>query len=472
MNTPICDFVKKYTNKNTLRLHMPGHKGNSYLGFENRDITEIDGADSLYEADGIIKESEEKASSLFGCDTFYSTEGSSQCIKAMLYLICQQKEGNALIWAGRNVHKSFLSAAVLLDFETEWLYPDNTSSYLSCRIEAESLEKKLITAPQKPDAVYVTSPDYLGNMCDIKSLAEVCHKHGVLLLVDNAHGAYLKFLKESLHPIDLGADMCADSAHKTLPVVTGGAYLHVAQNVSHIFSKEAKSALSIFGSTSPSYLILQSLDMANKILSENFIERLTEFEDEIKIFKEKLVKHGFVLNGDEVLKITIDAKKYGYYGYELADILRKNNIVSEFADPDFLVLMFTPDTELQKLKDVLFNIKKREKIDTPSPTITTPLKVYSPRKAAFMTRETIPSLESLGRILAISTVGCPPAVPIVAGGEEINEDAVKAFEYYGIKECVVTKESPAILIQNSKHKTAIFERMYRKKLEEAEKNAE
>ncbi len=439
MNTPICDFVKKYAESDSLRLHMPGHKGKSLLGFENFDITEIDGADSLYEAEGIIKESENNASLLFDSPTFYSVEGSSQCIKAMLYLVCQRAERKAIIWAGRNVHKSFLSAAVLLDFETEWLYPEHDFSYLSCRIDAEYLDKRLNETEKKPDAVYVTSPDYTGNISDIKSLAEVCHRHGVLLLVDNAHGAYLKFLENSLFPIDLGADMCASSAHKTLPVITGGAYLHISEKLSHISESNVKTALSLFGSTSPSYLILQSLDMANKIISEGFKGKLSSFEKEIKMFKSEITEQGYTLVEDEILKITIDAKKYGYYGYELADILKENNISCEFADPDFLVLMLTPDSDLKKLREVLLKIKKKKEISLPSPCISKPQRIYSPREAAFMQRETVPISESLGRILAVSTVGCPPAVPIVAGGEEIDKNAIRCFEYYNIKDCTVIK---------------------------------
>ena len=105
MKTPICDFVKKYSESNALKLHMPGHKGKIFLGFENFDITEIDGADSLYEASGIIAESEAYASELFGCSTYYSTEGSSQCIKAMMQLIslyAQENGEKPYILAGRN----------------------------------------------------------------------------------------------------------------------------------------------------------------------------------------------------------------------------------------------------------------------------------------------------------------------------------------------------------------------------------
>ena len=117
MNTPICDFARRYADSGALRLHMPGHKGAPLLGPEPYDLTEIDGADSLYEASGIIRESEENASSLFGCTTLYSTEGSSLCIRAMLYLTviyARQKGQRPLIAAGRNAHKAFVSAAALL----------------------------------------------------------------------------------------------------------------------------------------------------------------------------------------------------------------------------------------------------------------------------------------------------------------------------------------------------------------------
>ena len=295
MNTPICDFVRQYAESHALRLHMPGHKGVSFLGMESLDITEIDGADSLYEAAGIIRESEENAGALFGCPTFYSTEGSSQCIRAMLYLalLHAKQHGRApLIAAGRNAHKTFLSAAALLDLEVQWLYPADGESYLSCGLSAASLEEYLHNAPQKPAAVYLTSPDYLGRLADIAALAQVCHAHDVLLLVDNAHGAYLRFLARSQHPIDLGADLCCDSAHKTLPVLTGGAYLHINPAAPALMTQHAKNALLLFGSTSPSYLILQSLDAANRYLSQGYSDRLCRFAERTAAVKQQLSAHG------------------------------------------------------------------------------------------------------------------------------------------------------------------------------------
>ena len=125
MDTPICEFVSQYAASDPLRLHMPGHKGSPFLGMEAMDITEIDGADSLFEAHGIIHKSEENASKLFGCPTFYSTEGSSLCIRAMLYLCilyAKQEGKEPLIAAARNVHSTFIRAAAMLDFDIHWLY--------------------------------------------------------------------------------------------------------------------------------------------------------------------------------------------------------------------------------------------------------------------------------------------------------------------------------------------------------------
>lgn len=445
MTTPVCDFVRSYAAKNPLRLHMPGHKGVSLLGFEDMDITEIDGADSLYEAEGIIAESEANASALFGCDTFYSTEGSSQCIRAMLFLACMSEENaqKPLVLAGRNAHKTFLSAAALLDFDTQWLYGENSSSYLSCDISAEYLERAIASAERKPAAVYITSPDYLGSTADIKSLAAVCHSHGVLLLVDNAHGAYLKFLLQSQHPVDLGADMCCDSAHKTLPVLTGGAYLHIAPSVREKLSPLAKNALAMFGSTSPSYIIMQSLDMANKYIADGYSRKLSQCCERVSGVKKLLEDNGFELSGNEPLKITIAAKAYGYTGKELADILKEKDIVCEFSDPDFIVFMFTPETTPQQLRyftEVICGIPRREAVKTVPPRFSRPKAAMPVRKAAFSPSEEISVKDAVGRVLAAETVGCPPAVPIVVCGEVIDSTSVGCFEYYGTEKCRVVKE--------------------------------
>ena len=444
MNTPICDFAKKYAESGISRLHMPGHKGKGSL-CEQLDLTEIKGADELYAADGIIAESEKNASELFDCKTFYSTEGSSHTIRAMLYLTSLYAKENGrkpLILAARNAHKAFLSAVALLDIEVDWLTPKAQSSYLSLSLTGKELDNILSGYREKPTALYITSPDYLGGIADVKELATVCHKHGVLLLVDNAHGAYLHFLNESQHPISLGADIACDSAHKTLPVLTGGAYLHVAKNAPDIFCEQAKSALALFGTSSPSYLILQSLDAANAYLSDSYRAELEVFIPKVDALRARLQENGYLLYGNEKLKLTILPKSFGYRGNELAEILRSRRIECEFCDPDFLVLMLTPSlslSDLSKLENALLSIEKRDSITDVPPSFFIPKKNRSIREAILSPCESVAVKCSLGRTLAQASVGCPPAVPIIMSGEIVDENTIKCFRYYGIEKCLVIK---------------------------------
>ncbi len=432
MRTPICDFLREYSRGRDVRLHMPGHKGCEILGFESLDITEIDGADVLYSACGIIKESEESAASLFGsAKTLFSTEGSSLAIRAMLYLIkryAAEYGKKAKILALRNAHKTFITASALLDIDVSF----TSSDEIFARI-----------AEEKPTAVYITSPDYLGNIADIGRISEICHKNGAMFLVDNAHGAYLKFLKESLHPIDLGADMCCDSAHKTLPVLTGGAYLHISKNAPVEFSEYAEDAMSLFASTSPSYLTLASLDMANKFISEEG-HLFEETAMRVKALKEKLLGYGYALCGDEPMKITIAPKAFGYTGEELSKLLRGDKIVCEFSDPDFLVLMFSPKTteeDFNKTAKALLSYKRKDAVKVIPPRLSCPEFSLSPNEALILPSETVDVESGEGRIFADISVSCPPAIPIVICGEKISKASIEALKYYGVKTCKVIKKT-------------------------------
>lgn len=444
MNTPIADFVKDYEKRNFSRLHMPGHKGQCFLGCENFDITEISGADALYEAEGIIAESERNAAALFGtAKTLYSTEGSSQCIRGMLYLTLQewkrrfdpQNSLRPVIVAARNVHKAFVYAAALLDLDVVWLWPESQSSSIcSCHITPETLAHVLDSMEIPPAAVYVTSPDYLGDQQDIPALAQICHEHDTILAVDNAHGAYLHFLKTPLHPVDLGADICCDSAHKTLPVLTGGAYLQISTHAPESFSKNAKHAMALFGSTSPSYLTLCSLDLCNRYLADGYSEKLKILCDRIDRLKEILHKNGWKTEGNELIKLTI-AMPPQISGTDMADRLRTFHIECEFADPEYLVLMFTPENPEQDFIQVEqafgrnpFSYKNRK--ISPHPHGERKMTI---REALFTSHETIPIEQAVGRICGTVTVSCPPAIPIVVSGEVITSDSIALFQYYGIK---------------------------------------
>lgn len=443
MKTPIHDFAKKYSEKNFLRLHMPGHKGKTFLGLEPYDLTEFDGADSLFSANGIIHESELNAGTLFNADTFYSTEGSSLSIRAMLFLCCKLAKSQGkkpTILAGRNAHKAFLSAISLIDLEVEWLYSND--SYISCDITAKQIEEYFSNAKNLPFALYLTSPDYLGNTVDISSISKVCKKYGVLLLVDNAHGAYLKFLPISLHPIDLGADICCDSAHKTLPALTGASYLHINKNASPFFKDNAKEAMSLFASTSPSYLILQSLDLLNSYLDGNYKKKLLDVTKQVEHLKSALVSCGYTLIGNEPLKICIQTKPFGYYGYQFNELLTQSDIMCEFYDKDFIVFMFSSETakcDLLKLEKTLTDIPKKQSLLDSSPKNIKPQKAMSIREAFLSASETIAVKDADNKVLSSLIVNCPPAIPIVVSGELIDNNVISALTYYGINTCKVVK---------------------------------
>ena len=428
MDTPIVDFVRRYAQQRTTRMHMPGHKGCGPLGCEALDITEIAGADELYEAEGIIARSEANAAQLFGtARTCYSTEGSSQCIRAMLHLALQMRPAGAsrpVLLAARNAHKALLYAAALLDFDIRWLWPapDAAGALCTCPVEPEALACALdgLTAEGRtPFGVYLTSPDYLGFVQDIAGLAAVCHAHGVPLLVDNAHGAYLHFLKEgSRHPI-------------------------------------------LFGSTSPSYLLLQSLDAANARLAGDFREKLALCRwrlgmlcRELNAFRPGLA---LPLTGAhrEPLKLTLDAAVLGLSGQQLAQALREQGVECEYADPRYLVLMPSPESSAEdfaRLQKVLYALCAETSSAAPASdgdaaafaALAEALQAQ-PRPAAIREvvlapQEMVPAAEAVGRICAAPAVSCPPAVPIVVSGEVIPPQALPLFARYGIGRVAVVKD--------------------------------
>lgn len=433
MRTPIYDFVTRYAQSDSVRLHMPGHKGKGPLGCEMLDITEIDGADVLYAPSGIIEESEENATALFGtAHTYFSVEGSSLAIKAMLAIACPQ---GSTVLAARNAHKAFVYACALLDLSVDWLIPDIPSHACAAPLSAEALENALKASSALPSAVYVTSPDYLGNLADIPALSLVCRRYGVPLLVDNAHGAYLAFLSPSLHPIALGATMACDSAHKTLPTLTGGAYLHIAEDAPKEYLSRARAMLSLFASTSPSYLILSSLDLTNRVLANELPKALAFVAQSLAAFKEKMARKGFHFLDGEPLKVVLCAADYGYSGQQIAAHLQANGITAEFADDEYVVLMAsaaTTEKDLLRLEDALSALKRKPALNLKVPAFSLPTCRLRIREATLAPAKRVKVEDACGCVCAAVTVACPPAVPLLISGEVIGEKELALLRYYKV----------------------------------------
>ncbi len=441
MNTYIYDYLKNYAESGIMRGHMPGHKGRSVISglseIYSMDITEIKGADSLFEADGIILESEKNMSRLYEThSTFYSAGGSTLCIQAMLMAM---KQENRTVIAVRNVHRAFLNAAALLDIEVEWILPEYTDGILSGTIKKSDVEDAL----KKHDnaCLYVTSPDYTGRTADIKGLAELCRRYDAPLLVDNAHGAHLHFFEESQHPIALGADMCCDSAHKMLPALTGSAMLHTS---SEKYAEILRQCMSLFASTSPSYLILMSLDLCCKYISENIREDIRKNLGYISRFRKKF--EGLLTFCDgEPFHITVRANENGYDGNELADLLRVNGVECEYSDSAIVVILMSPvsvEEDYEKLCHAMRNaLNSAEKIPKTigKAELKLPVRAMGIRQAVFSECEEIPIEKAAGRICASVKVPCPPAVPIAASGEIIDRSCINIFKNYGISSVIVVK---------------------------------
>ena len=416
---------------------MPGHKGTAFHGLEALDITEIKGADSLYDASGIIGQSEAQTAKAFGtARTLYSAEGSSQCIKTMLGIVKQNCGSERVtVLAPRNVHKAFIDACILLDLDVKWLYHEKPSTSVCCA-DIKPMQFEAALQEGGVDCCYITSPDYLGNTADIKAIAKACKAAGIPLLVDNAHGAYAAFLKESTHPIALGADMCCDSAHKTLPCYTGAAYLHISESVPEYFAQTAKNVMSMFGSTSPSYLILQSLDLCSELLaSGEFAKQLDCAVERVSDCKSKLEALGWKLCGSEKMKMTICAAQCGYDGRELADMLRLTRIEPEYSDEQFVVLMAgvsNTQQDFDRLTKALADIKPKPPLESELPQILPVKRALPIREAALQKYRTVSVDDALGKVCAMTVTACVPSVPVVVSGEVIDTNTVKILKRYSI----------------------------------------
>lgn len=429
INTPICNFLEKYAMDNRLRLHMPGHNGEF-----PHDITEVFGADSLYDTDtsgGIIAASEMFAAGLFGAKrTCYSCGGSTLAIQTGLALL--KARGCKTVAASRYSHRSFANACAMLGLNIKWLYPDE---YLSADIKYDS--RALVGA----DALFITNIDYYGGTWKFVN-------PNIPVLVDNAHGAYLKFIDkrqfgmEYLHPLELGFPlMSAESAHKTLPVLTGGAYLHFTDGVDYSRAKEFMSA---FGSSSPSYLIMESLDRFNGLIAQN-VQMINNACEAVQSLKQDLEMCGVPMRKSDPLRITINARECGLSGAEYAAMLRANGVECEMADDNYVVLMFSGATTLEDCERAEMAVKfvlGR----TPQPLVKYPhikaVQGMPMQEAMFKPRKYVPIEAARGEICAEIRSVCPPGIPLIYPGEIIDHTTAEILKARGVNKIHIVMRDP------------------------------
>lgn len=416
-------------------FHMPGHKRNPDFLRECPDITEITGADDLHHAEYMLKNSMLRATEFFDVQkTLFSTSGSTPLILAAIG--GSLKSGSGLLIA-RNCHKSVYNAAFVNSLKTEYIMPE-TEPELDCYgvVVPEAVEIALCRT--KASAVVITSPTYEGFVSDIKSISEICHSHDALLIVDAAHGAHLGLSKHFLPSArNLGADIVIESAHKTLPCLTGAALLHICTD--RVNEKAIKRAFSIYQSSSPSYPILSSIDSAIRELHSRgeYLFRLQSDRLDDLYRNSEILEHLSIFKGEnhDKSKILISCKNASISGFELKKLLlSRYKIECEMAMPNFVLALSTvADTAIGfdklcfALREIDTEIQKGGRNFDLS-RLSPPIVKCSIREALESDIESIPTEFSVGKISADFVYAYPPGCPLIAPGEVVTASALSAIK--------------------------------------------
>lgn len=453
--TPLYSALVAEAGKKTLRMHMPGHKGKALGAFKYSDIFEIDFTElrttgNLYEGVPPISEAEELAAKAAKArDCFFMTGGSTQAIMTAMATAC--KPGSRII-IDRSSHRSVWNAMVHLDLRPSFLFSDMLAPWnIAGPISAPAVEEALAGLPEA-SAVVITSPSYFGVLSDISGIAEVTKKYRVPLIVDEAHGAHLPYIAGYGCAVGQGAQLSAASAHKTLPALTSGAFLFSDGTYGPV---EIRRKAVMFGTSSPSYPIMASMDAARAYMEGEGgrkYERIAQAVRELRgiinsggCFRALEEGDGFRL---DPARLTVDVSPAGLSGYQAAEILESEfNIVCEMADKRNIVLIITcADTEddLDRFLRALTEMERRRKksfpgngsyvnheSDVPAPPV--PIQRVMPREAAYARREYVRLGDAEGRIAGENIAPYPPGIPVVAAGEELSSAHIGYLELIGFK---------------------------------------
>lgn len=401
---PIAAMLK--AAENTTRFHMPGHKGL----LSPTDTTELNRTDDLYAPASAIREAELLAAkSCAAAETLLLTGGATAGLHAMILSFIPQ--GSKMLLS-RNTHHSALSACAFQDIDAIF------SADISDAIDAH------------PDAaaVLVTRPDYFGNCVDLKPIAEKAARCGMLLLVDEAHGAHFPWWGAPMSASKYGASAWVQSAHKTLPALTGAAFLHIGEGLD---AGRARRFLRMVQTSSPPFPILSSLDSARAWMDENGTRALSDLKRMISAFTERLSALGGyrVIQNDDPTRLVIDTRGRGVTGFEAQALLESQRVDVEMADESRLICICTVSDSrksFSRLYNALAFIPQQPALppsDEGKP-IAPGEKILSLRQAMLSAHELVPLQKSAGRIAAIPAGLYPPGIPFVLPGERITEACV------------------------------------------------
>lgn len=442
MEELLYDKIKNYTKTDAIPMHMPGHKRSSNLKMPfpyNIDITEIDGFDNLHSMQGLLKERCEIASKVFKVKkSYFLINGSTGGILSAIY---SQTNTNDKVIVARNCHKSVFNAIEIRHLKPVYFMPTIIDEYgINGKYDIEELEK-IIESNQDAKCVIITSPTYEGIVSDIKQIASLCHKHNILLIVDEAHGAHLGF--DSNFPKSarsLGADIVINSLHKTLPALTQCAILHICTKNVNILKLE--KALSMFETSSPSYILMCSIDACVNML-KNFKELFLKYNENLDKFYnlasslQNIKVVNFALNNKcfdfDKGKIIISTKNSDLTGSELAERLRKNyKIEVEMASLNYVICMTSICDTWHNFKALANALKEIDKTTKCSANNNNYNMTYKIPKTKYSISEAINkkgNLLNLNKCLNKVSLEFiwvyPPGIPLIIPGDIIDENLIK-----------------------------------------------
>ncbi len=425
----IASFLRAYAASDAARFHMPGHKGR--LPGHETDITEIPGADNLLAPEGMIAEAQQEAARAFGAgQSFFLTGGSTGGMIAMLLAL----PPGSTVALPRDCHKSALSGLALSGHDAIFLPPTiDPNDETSLPVSAADVERALIENPAI-DALLITRPDYYGRCADIESIAALCRERGLVLLVDEAHGAHLRFsdrLPESAAPY---ADAWTNSAHKTLAAPNQAAYLHVGRHAK-LDPARVAAMLRLVQTSSPSYPALAALDDAWRNASDAWTRHAERLEGWIAALPDRW-RNAIPFRGIErdPTRLVFDVQRAcGLTGYDAERLIHKSNIVLEMSDRRRIVAITTPldpDAWYGRLRDALLSLPEQTGHAAAGlhPLPKPPQRAMRVRQAALAPSESVPLERATGRVAAQAFGLYPPGIALVTPGEIVDAETIAYIE--------------------------------------------
>lgn len=442
----LYENIRDYVDSDILPMHMPGHKRNlpeflSALSAE-LDITEIADFDNLHSANGLLKESMHLAADVYSAHKSYFLVNGSTCgIAAAIYTLC--RKGSKILVA-RNCHRSVYNSIELTGLEPCYIYPEYDNGFgIFTSIKPETVEKAI---SENPDAevLILTFPTYEGICSDIEAICRIAHSSGVKVIVDSAHGAHFGFADGfPVSAVSCGADIVIQSLHKTLPSLTGTALAHISENVD---SNMFEHSLSVFETSSPSYLFLSSIDGCIHWLNDCGKKEIEKWGRELDALYKKLekltkIKITYISPIDSAFdkdksKICINVSDTGMNGYQFADILRKKyKIEAEMYTVNYVLLMTSPFDSEDAYDRVFYALSALDKYlikqnanSVFCPNTDKPLIRMNPYDALRSEFRYVPLNEAEGHICAEYVIAYPPGIPIIVPGEIITASLIRYIE--------------------------------------------